>query len=128
MSQFDTDVLIWLQRKNSAAIKIVDTEGDRFISIQTYMELMQTAQNKAQLKCVKDFLSFFEFEILPLTQNIGHRAAIYVESYSLSHSMLSGDAIIAATAMENDLTLISGNTKHFKHIPGLQLKTFRPSP
>jgi len=126
MSQFDTDVLVWLQRNNPRAIRIVDSTFTRFISVQTYMELLQTAQNKTQLKWVKDFLSEYEFEILPLTQNIGHRAAIYVENYTLSSGMYLGDAIIAATAVENNLALISGNKKHFKNIPSLQLKVFKP--
>lgn len=35
--------------------------------------------------------------------------------------MSLGDAIIAATALENDLTLATANIKDFKHIEGLKL-------
>jgi len=44
---------------------------------------------------VKDFICDFDFAILPLSENIGHRALIYVEEYALSSNMRSGDAIIA---------------------------------
>ena len=126
MTLFDTDVLIWLERGNLNAIKVIDHEVLRAVSVQTYMELMQCAQHKIQQKNVRDFLHEYSFKVLPFTENIGHRASIYIEDYSLSSGMRSGDAIIAATAIESNLELISGNKKHFKFIPGLNLKIFRP--
>ncbi len=90
------------------------------------MELLQGAKNKTHHKYVKDFIAEFEFAILPLTENIGHRALIYVEEYALSSNMRAGDAIIAATAIENNLMLVSSNVKHFKAVKELQLKTFKP--
>ena len=71
-------------------------------------------------------MNSFGFVVLPLTENIGHRASIYVEEYTLSSSLRSGDAIIAATAIENNMTLISSNVKHFKMIKDLRLKAFKP--
>ncbi|MBI2336277.1 MAG: type II toxin-antitoxin system VapC family toxin, partial [Deltaproteobacteria bacterium] len=38
----------------------------------------------------------------------------------------AGDAIIAATAIENGLTLTSSNIKHYRAIKDLKLKVFRP--
>jgi len=90
------------------------------------MELLQGAKNKMHHKYVKDFISEFEFSILPLTENIGHRALIYVEEHALSSNMRSGDAIISATAVENNMTLVSSNIKHFKVVKELELKTFKP--
>jgi predicted nucleic acid-binding protein len=63
---------------------------------------------------------------LPITENIGHRASIYIEEYTLSSGIRSGDAIIAATAVENNLILASSNSKHFKVVKELQLKIFKP--
>lgn len=50
----------------------------------------------------------------------------YIEEYTLSSGLRAGDAIIAATAVENNMTLISSNAKHFKPIKELKLKVFRP--
>ncbi len=121
---FDTDILIWVQRGNEKAAKLIEKDEDRYLSIHSYMELLQGAKNKTQHKYVKDFISEFEFSILPLTENIGHRALIYVEEYALSSNMRAGDAIIAATAVENNKLLVSSNTKHFKVVKELQLKNF----
>ncbi len=123
---YDTDILIWVQRGNEKAAKLIEKDDDKYLSIQSYMELLQGAKNKTQHKYVKSFINEFEFFILPLTENIGHRALIYVEEYALSSNMRAGDAIIAATAVENNATLVSSNVKHFKAVKELQLKTFKP--
>ena len=123
---YDTDILIWVQRGNAKAAKIIETDDDKFISVQTYMELLQGAKNKLQHTYIKDFLTEFEFILLPLTENIGHRAMIYVEEYALLSNMRAGDAIIAATSIENNLILVSSNAKHFKVVKELQLNIFRP--
>ncbi len=123
---FDTDIFIWVQRKNEYAARLMEKAKDRFLSVQTYMELLQCAKNKSQHKYVKDFLSSCDFAILPFTENIGHRASIYVEEYALSSGLRAGDAIIAATATENNMTLVSSNSKHYKPIKELNLKVFKP--
>jgi len=123
---FDTDIFIWVQRGSEKAARLVDDSEARYISIQSYMELLQGANNKVQHKNVRNFISEFGFTVLPLSENIGHRALIYVEEYALSSNMRAGDAIIAATAVENNLPLTSGNAKHFKAVKDLQLKVFRP--
>jgi len=90
------------------------------------MELFQGAKNKAQHTYTKDFITSYGFMVLPLTENIGHRASIYVEEYTLSSGLRSGDAIIAATAVENNMMLVSSNAKHFKMIKDLRFKIFKP--
>jgi len=49
-----------------------------------------------------------------------------IEEYALPNGLRAGDAIIAATATENNLTLLTSNAKHFKAIKDLRLKIFRP--
>lgn len=124
---FDTDILIYIQRGNKKALDLVMKANDRQISIITYMELLQCAQNKKQHFVIKDFLQKNSFTILPLTENIGHRAAIYIEEHSLSNSIATNDVLIAATAVERNVFLVSANLKHFKVINELQLKIFRPN-
>ncbi|MFC1776416.1 type II toxin-antitoxin system VapC family toxin [Pseudomonadota bacterium] len=123
---FDTDIFICVQRGNEKAARLIDKTEDRYLSIQSYMELLQGAKNKLQHKNIRDFISDFDFSVLPLSENIGHRALIYVEEYALSSNMRAGDAIIAATAIENNLPLVSSNAKHFKAVKELQLKVFTP--
>lgn len=123
---FDTDILIWMQRGNEKAAKLIDNNEERMISIQTYMELFQGARSKSEHKVIHDLLRDFDFKTLPFTENIGHRAAIYVEEYTLKCNLRAGDAIIAATARENNIILASGNAKHYKAIVDLQLKIFKP--
>lgn len=122
---FDTDIFIWVQRGNQKAAKIMDETEHRFLSIQTYMELLQGAKDKTQHKHVRSFISDYNFVVLPFTENIGHRALIYVEEYTLSSNLRAGDAIIAATAVENDLFLVTSNAKNFRPIQDLKLKVFR---
>lgn len=123
---FDTDIFIWVQRGNGKAARLIDNSGERYLSIQSYMELLQGAKDKAQHKKVKDFISDFGFTVLPLSENIGHRALIYVEEFALSSNMRAGDAIIAATAIENNLPMVTSNARHFKAVKELQLKVFKP--
>lgn len=74
----------------------------------------------------RDYLRDFNFNIIPLTQNIGHRAAIYIEEYSMQNGLRADDALIAAVAIENGLTLATSNHKHYKIIPDLELHHFKP--
>ena len=123
---FDTDILIWIQRGNVKAAHLVDRTEERLISVQTFMELLQAASDKRQHAIIKRYLQDLLFSVLPLTENIGHRALVYVEEYGLSSGMRAGDAIVAATATENGLTLATGNARHFRPVKGLAMRIFRP--
>lgn len=122
---FDTDIIIWIQRGSKRAANLVDSEDDRCISIITYMELLQNAQNKEQQTIIKKYLNEMDFTILAVSANIGHRASIYIEEYSLSNGVSTDDALIAATAIENNQALVSGNNKHYKPIRDLNFKRFQ---
>jgi predicted nucleic acid-binding protein len=122
---FDTDIFIWVQKGNANAAQLIEATEERYLSVQTYMELLQSAQNKRQHKQIKDFLAAFDFIIIPFTENIGHRACIYIEEYTLSNGIRAGDAVIAATAIEKNLTLVTSDARHFKMIKDLKLKVFR---
>lgn len=123
---FDTDIFIWVQRGNIKAASLIDSSQQRFLSVQTFMELLQAADDKRQQRLAKQFIIDLGFIVLPLTENIGHRALVYVEEYSLGTGMRSGDAIIAATAVENNLPLATSNGKHFRAVKDLNLKLFKP--
>lgn len=123
---FDTDVLIWLFRGNSQSAEVVEAELERQISIITYMELIQGAKNKQEARTIRSFLKEYGFELLALTENIGHRAAIYIDEYSLVSGLRMADALVAATALENRTALCSGDYGHYKALKDIEIIRFRP--
>jgi len=123
---FDTDVLIWYLRGNEKAAQVLEKADSRELSIISYMELLQGARNKKEIKVIRSFLKDLNFESLPLTENIGHRATVYMEEYCLKVDMCLADALLAATAVENHLVLCTGNKKHYKSITEIEMKVFQP--
>ncbi len=122
---FDTDVLIWYFRGNAKAAKVVEGDPAPVIGAISYMELVQGARDKRELKAIASFFAEMGIPVLPLTENIGHRATIYLEEHALKDGMAMADALIAATAMESGLVLCTGNFKHFRVIKDLTLDVFR---
>lgn len=122
---FDTDVLIWVFRGHEGAAKLVEDTVDRRISMVTYAEFIQDVRNRQELKQIKSLLNDLAFQTLPLTENIGHRASVYMEEYTLKTALYLADALIAATAVEHHLTLCTANRKHYREIKDLHLEIFR---
>ena len=124
---FDSDIFIWHFRGDIGATQLLNQVEEIAISIMSYMELMQGARNKQEAKYIRTLLRELNCTILPLAENVGYRAAIYIEDYALSHGLKANDAIIAATAFENALPLYSSNEKHFRMIRGLDFRSFYPA-
>lgn len=123
---FDTDVLIWVFRGNQPAARAVEAARERAVSVVTHMELVQGARSKQEVKALRNFLADFGFAVLALTENIGYRALVYMEEYSLRSGMSAGDALVAATAVEHGLALCTANRKHYRLVQDLELKALRP--
>ena len=49
-----------------------------------------------------------------------------IDEFALPHGLRLADALIGATAIEHQLTLLTGNAAHFARIPGLSIETFVP--
>ncbi|MFH1038064.1 MAG: type II toxin-antitoxin system VapC family toxin [PVC group bacterium] len=90
------------------------------------MELLQGARNRQEVKNIKSLLIEFNLEIVPLSENTGHRASIYMEEYGLKTTICLADVLIAATAVEDGFILCTGNVKHYRPIKDLTIKPFRP--
>ncbi len=122
----DSDVLIWMTRGHAGAGLRLAQLLPWQLSAVTYIELAQGCRNKLELNRLKKGLAQSQAQILPLTPAISDRAIVLIDSYALSHGLQLGDALIAATALEYRLTLLSGNVKHFAKLPGLVLEKFEP--
>jgi len=122
---FDSDVLIWVLRGNKTAIDLLYSvsENDKAMSVISYMELLEGARNKQELTMLKKWITYEKFQILPLNEKIGNIASFLIEKFSLSDNLETDDALIAATAIYYNKTLITGNVKHFKNL-GIKIKPF----
>lgn len=115
----DTDVLIDISRGNSDAADFVDgLAGDIFIARISAMELIVGARNKRDQKVIENFVSLYE--IKELSDAIGQEAHQRLKLYAKAHGLTMADALIAATAIVNDLVLVSKNEKHFRAIKDLR--------
>lgn len=123
---FDTDIIIWALRGNRKAGLAIDAVKSKLISSVSYMELLKGARNKKELNGIRRYLHDLGFEVLPIFENISHRATIYMEEFVLKSGLDMADALIAATSAENSEVLYAGNNKHYKVIPDIQVKVFRP--
>lgn len=120
----DTDVLIWYSRKNENAIKLIHSLNDFSISVITYMEIIQGVRNKDELNHFKKALSILNVNVLQINDMISTKAMFFIEQYTLSHSIELADALIGASAIITKMPLITGNDKHYKHLPGLEIQKF----
>jgi predicted nucleic acid-binding protein len=124
----DTDVLIWFMRGHEGAATQLKLQPLPWqISAVTYIELVQGCRNKQELIRLKKGLESYGTKILPITAEISLYAMQLIEELALSSGMQLADALIAATAIENRLTLFSGNEKHFRSVSGLSLQRFDPN-
>ena len=122
----DTDVLIWYMRGNVEAYKVIEESGNFFISVITYMELVQGMRNKKELNNFRQALRGWNAKVLYVSEEISIKGMFFVEQYFLSHSMEIADALIGATAVTYGFPILTGNDKHYKVVKDIQIKKFRP--
>ena len=122
----DTDVLIWYMKGNKNAYKTIEDSKNFFISVVTYMELVQGMRDKNELNKLRRALHVWNSKILYISEEISVKAMFFVEQHYLSHSIQLADALIGATAISHGLPILTGNDKHYKILKDLQTKKFRP--
>ena len=122
----DTDVLIWHLRGYAQATRRLDQLGSLTLSAVSYLEVLQGMRNKAELAAVKKMLDRRSATMLPVTEAITQRAIALLELLTLSHGLQMGDALIAATALEHGLPVLTANVKHFSAVEGLEVEAFVP--
>lgn len=122
----DTDVIIWYMKGNEKAYKAIEDARNFFISVITYMELVQGMRNKKELNVLRKALHDWNSKILYVSEEISVKAMFFIEQHYLSHSIQLADALIGATAIAYGLPILTGNDKHYKVMKDLQFKKFRP--
>lgn len=127
MTMIDTDVLIWYMRGNSKANKVIEKLNGFFISVITYMELVQCMRNKRELTLLRSALRKWNAKVLYINEDISAKAMFLVEQHYLRNSLVIADTLIASTAISNGVKLLTGNTKHYKIIKNIELERFKPS-
>ena len=85
-----------------------------------WLELIVGARDKRDLAVIDGFLS--RYSAVPLTGGMGTRAYLLLKTYAKSHGLHVFDSLIAATALENALTLVTRNRKHYEMIDGLKIQ------
>jgi predicted nucleic acid-binding protein len=83
------------------------------------MELVASARDADDLRRLRQFIGPFQaLDITPACSRTAYRPMV---SYGLSNRMRMPDALTAAIALQNDLTLDTKNIRYFQMIPGLSL-------
>src|SRR5947209_19679756 len=116
----DSDVMVDPTRGSRGAADYLDGLADAWsISAITCLELLAGARTQRATADLDLVLS--GYRAIPPSGDIARRAYYLVKTYARSHGLDMLDALIAATAFEEGLTLAIRNRKHFQMIIDLKL-------
>ena len=90
--------------------------GDSQVSA---LELIVGARDKRDLADIDAFLS--AYAVVPLRESTGTRAYELLKGYAKSNGLHVFDSLVAATAIEENITLVTRNRRHFGVVEGLRL-------
>ena len=83
-----------------------------------YIENTQGSKSNREKHFIKRYLD--NFPLLLVDNDTSAKAVNLIDSYSNTHGLLLADAQIAATALENDLTVLTYNIADFQFINDLK--------
>ena len=117
----DTDVLIDVSRNNEAAIDFLDQLDDSWsMSIITALELIVGARNKNEVTQIDQLIA--AYSAIPLTAEIVNSSYGLLRQFAKSHGLRVFHSLISATALAENLTLVTKNKKHSQMISTLKLR------
>ena len=116
----DTNIFIAILKGN-AKLKLFVESLACALDTTIYTELIQGSKDKAEVQKIEKYLT--RFELVHFDKAISQRTLELIRTYSKSHGLMFGDAIIAATCLENDFTLLTYNVKDFRFIKSLKIQT-----
>jgi tRNA(fMet)-specific endonuclease VapC len=122
----DSDWVIDYLAGGAESLQLLESLADEgiAISILTYMEVYQGILRSPQPKEVEASLAGFlsSVPIIPVSLEVAQRCARLRELLRVQGRRVNQraiDLLIAATALEYDLTLITRNSRDYADIPGL---------
>jgi len=123
----DTDCVIHCLKGNKQVIERVrQVEPGLHISIVSYAELWEGVSHardpKSSIADLEEFMA--HVTVIQVTSQICRRFGEIRGDLRKTRKLIGDfDILIAATALEHNLTLLSNNRKHFENIPGLDLES-----
>lgn len=126
----DTDTIIFALRNDKSVLAKFEENKNIPISISmiTYAELIFGAKRSQNEQ--KNMIKVNHIRKIFLVEELSEGvmevfAGIKAEMFNKGIRIEDMDLLIAATAIYNELTLVTNNTKHFKNIPGLKLENWK---
>jgi len=117
----DTNILIDFFRDSSKSIISEELLSDAVISYVTLGELLQGARNNQEKNLIMTICERVEVNLG--SPAISQLSIWLTSNYGISHGVGILDAIIAATALQRGLVVLTKNTKHFTCIEGLRAQS-----
>jgi predicted nucleic acid-binding protein len=113
---FDSNIVIYAQKPEHGDLRQLIAKNRATVSAITCLEVL--GYHRLTEDDRKDFEAFFaSTTILPISDEVLQQAIKLRQTKKMS----LGDAIIAATALVFDETLVTRNAKDFAWVPGLKL-------
>jgi toxin FitB len=116
MMLLDSNIIIYAAQPQHGDLRQIIAENNPFVSAVSYVEVL--GYHKLSVADRRDLEDFFS--ALPM---LSISSLVLDEAVRLRQirKMSLGDALIAATALAHQLTLVTHNTKDFEWVTGLAL-------
>jgi predicted nucleic acid-binding protein len=93
---------------------------DAAVCTVVYIECLQGSKSNREKRIVESYLA--RFDSYHLTSGVSAQTIDLIRTYSNTHGLLLADALIAATCLSRDNTLITYNVSDFRFILGLKYR------
>ena len=122
MAEFliDTNVLSRIFTGDKNVKDFIETL-DAAVCTVVYVECLQGSKSNREKRIVESYLT--RFELNHITFDISIRTIDLIRTYSNTHGLLLADALIAATCLDGNLTLVTYNVNDFHFIQNLEFLT-----
>jgi tRNA(fMet)-specific endonuclease VapC len=127
----DTDILSYYFKGEHNVVRNFEKYLETFeiieLSIITYYEILSGLQAKNAFRQLEIFEEFAKDNIvIPLTENSCKISAELYSTLKQKGEIIDDiDLLIAGIAVENEMTIVTNNEKHFQRIPGLEIENWK---